>query len=177
MRRTARRGLLAAVAVLAVAGSLALQPTVAAWTDPAQFRATASAGTWGNVCRVMNSAGVATTKSCTVTSLRAQDNGDGRPAGQRTAHFYAKFTVGTLAAGEYIVFTADVRTATGLPAGWSTWTTPNRAFGLGNLTAQPGVACSALPSLTARAPDWATGGAEVYFIYWEDGTGQIRGCS
>lgn len=46
MREGARRGLLAVVVVLAFLGTLAVQSTVAAWTDPAHVSATASAGTW-----------------------------------------------------------------------------------------------------------------------------------
>lgn len=176
MRRTTRHGVIALAAVLAIGAAVAVQSTVAAWTDPAHISATASAGRWTNVCQVMSSAGVATTKPCTVVSLRGRDNGDGRPAGQRTAQMYATFTFGNLAAGEYVLFTVDLRTATGLPANWSTWTTPNRGFGLGNLTAQPGSLCSALPNLTARAPVWGGSGTDVYFVYWEDASGKQRGC-
>lgn len=177
MRNAARRGLVAGAVVLVFLGTLAVQSTVAAWTDPAVVQATASAGTWANVCRVMSPAGVATTKPCTVVSVRGQDNGDGRPAGARTGHFYVRFTFGNLAADEYVLFTVDLRTATGLPANWSTWATPHRGFGLGNLTAQPGSLCSALPNLTARAPVWGGSGTDVYFVYWEDATGQQRGCT
>src|SRR5690606_909853 len=109
---------------------------------------------------------------------RAHDNGDGAAAGQRTGHFYLRFNVGSIANGERLVFTVDVRSISGLPSGWSTWNTPMRGFGLGNLTAEPGALCSELPFLTARAPSWASGGGEIYFQYFENRTGKSGlGCS
>src|SRR5690606_26091015 len=85
-------------------------------------------------CWVMTSAGVNTGKPCAINlaESRFEPFTDGALLGQRTANIYLRFTVGAPASGEYIRFTADLRTIPGLPAGWSTWTSPTRGFALGN---------------------------------------------
>lgn len=105
------------------------------------------------------------------------DFGDGAPQGQRTANVYLRFVVAAPGAGEHIRFTVDMRSVPGLPAGWSTWNTPNRGFALGNLEAQPGARCADLPLLTARAPGWASGGGDIHLTYFEDRPAHATGCS
>jgi len=157
-----------------LAGSSAVGTTSAAWTNDAWASAAASTGTWVTAptssCVVLNAAGnPVTSKPCTITSLRAVDNNDGSPVGQRRAHMYLRLSTAPLASGETLRFTVDLRTATGLPSNW-VWS--NAGVTAGNLIASPGFACSSLPWLTAFAPSWASGGADVYFVLLENRTGQ-----
>lgn len=179
MRRGARGGLLAVLAVLAIGGAMAVQSTVAAWTDPAHVRATASAGTWiVDGCWVMNAAGN-TGKPCTINyaGSSVRGIGDGAPVGKRTVQLYLRFQFGSLQSGEYVRTVVDLRKVVGWPAPWTAWDTPLRGFEPGNFIAQPGVQCSALPMMEARVPSWGGSNTELYAVYYEDRTGQKKlGC-
>jgi hypothetical protein len=171
---TSRRvaGALAAFAVLVV-GVLgfgrATSDTSAAWTNPADFVASASSGSWTaanplGTCVVVSGTApydpVVPAPACTITALTYTGYGDGAPVGSRHANMYFTVTA-TVANGQLIKLSVNLQNATGMPADWVYATS---GIENGSVSQYPGFACSSMSTgmYTALSPAWTGGGTQVY---------------
>ncbi len=142
MRNGARRGLVAGAVVLAFLGTLAVQSTVAAWTDPAHVRATASAGTWVTApvrtCVIERKSGTAwvvvPTATCQVVSVTAGTSW-GSPVTHRQVN--VTFAVVNVPTGNSHRMRADVDLTGAIALGpGQTWAT-STVSGWGVLSGSP----------------------------------------
>ena len=138
--------------------------TTATW--PVASRWVAPAVGFGT-CAVVTAAGKPTSTTCTISSLKAVSNGDGHTAGSRTDQLYMTLAMSAPPGkNEQVLLVLNLAAATGLQSDWM-WST-TMVYG-GNLSAYPGQACSALPSLRAYGPSWSANGSSLYFWMAEGG--------
>jgi hypothetical protein len=153
-RFAALAGMLGLLATFVVAAT-GVGPTSSAWTNPAHHSVSVTAGTWAvtptvgcTVMRLVN--GVETVQAGKTCSVTATMDNYWSSAPSRVANVTFAFTYSGATYPDYFLFTIDMRTATGVPSGWS-WTTSGSVGA--NLVGRS--ACSALPYFTATTfPSW-----------------------